>query len=66
MAACQRHGDHYKQKNIERIFHNRHLEVKDFITKYLLIMPNCVPPLIANGNRENYLKEGFFSTLIYL
>ena len=26
-------------------------------------MPNCVPPLIANGNRENYLKAGFFSTL---
>jgi hypothetical protein len=26
-------------------------------------MPNCVPPLIADGNPENYLKAAFFSTL---
>jgi len=28
-------------------------------------MPNCVPPLIADGNPENYLKAAFFSTLFY-
>jgi hypothetical protein len=26
-------------------------------------MPNCVPPLIANRNPENFLKAAFFSTL---
>jgi len=29
-------------------------------------MPNCVPPLIGDGNPENYLKAGFFSTLFCL
>jgi len=28
-------------------------------------MPNCVPPLIADENPENYLKAAFFSTLFY-
>jgi len=36
-----------------------------FFIYYSLIMPNCVPPLIADGNPENYLKAAFFSTLFY-
>jgi len=39
--------------------------MKILFTKYILVMPNCVPPLIADGNPENYLKAGFFSTLFY-
>jgi len=29
-------------------------------------MPNCVPPLITNGNPENYLKAAFFSTYLII
>jgi len=39
--------------------------IKILFTKYILVVPNCVPPLIADRNPENSLKAAFFSTLFY-